>query len=47
MLVVANFAKTSGIDAKTLKKNTKTLAYGYASESTQWELTNEYQHDRV
>ena len=24
---------------------TKTLAYGYSSESSQWELSNEYQHD--
>ena len=26
---------------------TKTLANGYSSESTQRELSNEYQHDRV
>ena len=26
---------------------TKTLAHGYLSESTQWELSHEYQHDRV
>ena len=26
---------------------TETLAYGYSSESTQWELSNEYQHDWV
>ena len=26
---------------------TETLAYGYSSESTLWELSNEYQHDRV
>ena len=26
---------------------TGTLAYGYSSESTQLELSNEYQHDRV
>ena len=26
---------------------TETLAYGYSSKSTQRELTNEYQHDRV
>ena len=26
---------------------TETLANGYASESTQRELSNEYQHDRV
>ena len=28
-------------------KITETLAYGYSYESTQWELSNEYQHDRV
>ena len=26
---------------------TETLAYGYSSESTQQEMFNEYQHDRV
>ena len=26
---------------------TLTLAHGYSTESTQWELSNEYQHDRV
>ena len=26
---------------------TETLANGYSSESTQWELSNEYQHDRL
>ena len=26
---------------------TETLAYGYSSESTLRELSNEYQHDRV
>ena len=26
---------------------TETLLYGYSSESTQQELSNEYQHDRV
>ena len=26
---------------------TETLAHGYSSESTQHELSNEYQHDRV
>ena len=26
---------------------TETLAYGYSSESTHRELSNEYQHDRV
>ena len=28
-------------------KMTKTLAHGYSSESTQQELSNEYQHDMV
>ena len=28
-------------------KITETLAYGYLSESTQQELSDEYQHDRV
>ena len=28
-------------------KMTKTLAHGYSFESTQWELSNEYQYDRV
>ena len=28
-------------------KMTETLAYGYSSESTQRELSNEYQHDQV
>ena len=28
-------------------KITETLAHGYASESTQQELSNEYQHDRI
>ena len=31
---------------KTLKM-TETLTHGYSSESSQWELSNEYQHDRV
>ena len=26
---------------------TETLAYGYLCERSQWELSNEYQHDRV
>ena len=33
-----------------MKKNwkmTETLAYGYSSESTQWELPDEYQHDEM
>ena len=28
-------------------KMTETLANGYTSESTQWKLSNKYQHDRV
>ena len=32
-------------DAKLLEMS-ETLAYGYPSESTQRELSNEYQHDR-
>ena len=28
-------------------KMTETLARRYSSESSQWELSNEYQHDRV
>ena len=28
-------------------KVTETLANGYSYASTQWELSNEYQHDRV
>ena len=45
MLLVANFANE---DINTNKlKMTETLAYGYSSESTQQELSNEYKHDRV
>ena len=28
-------------------KMTDTLSFGYSSESTQQELSNEYEHDRV
>ena len=45
MLLVANLVKT-----KMMQKTpniTETLAYGYSSESTQPEPSNEYQHDRV
>ena len=28
-------------------KITETLAYRYSSESTQWELSNEYHHNRI
>ena len=45
MLVVANLANTNR-DKKT-EKIPKTLSHGYSSESTQRELSNEYQHDRV
>ena len=45
MLLVANF--TSTIWCKKTGKITETLANGYSSESTQRELSNEYQHDRV
>ena len=41
MLLVAII--TIQIDAK----KAETLACGYSSERTQWELSNEYQHDRV
>ena len=35
-------------DAKNLKNDwNETLAHGYLSESTQQELSNEYQHDKV
>ena len=44
MLVVAILPIEN--DAKKLK-TTETLAHGYSSESTQQELNNEYQHDRV
>ena len=33
-------------DAKTWEM-IETLAHGYSSENTQWELSNEYQDDRV
>ena len=32
---------------KILKKMTESLANGFSSESTQRELSNEYEHDRV
>ena len=44
MLLKANFANTK---REKSQKITETLAYGYSSESTQRELSNEYQHDRV
>ena len=45
MLHVANLANTFN-DVKNLKI-TETLWQGYSSESTQRELSNEYQHDTV
>ena len=45
MLLMANFAnKKLG---KKVEKRLKNLANGYSSESTQGELSNEYQHDSV
>ena len=44
MLVVANFANLN--DEKKLKM-TETLAHGCSFESTQRELSKEYQYDRV
>ena len=44
MLLVANLANAKW--CKNLKM-TETLAHGYSSESTQRELSNEYQHGRV
>ena len=45
MLLVANLANTKR--CKKPRKITETLANGYSSESTQRELSNEYQDDRV
>ena len=45
MLLVANFGQY-----KMMQKSwnmIETLAHGYSYESTQRELSNEYQHDRV
>ena len=41
---MANLANTK--EWKSWKMN-ETLAYGYSSERTHWELSNEYQHDRI
>ena len=30
-----------------MMQKTETMAYGYSYESSQWELSNEYLHDRV
>ena len=43
MLLVTNFAFIQN-DAKK-RKMTEILAYGYSSEKTQRELSNEYQFD--
>ena len=45
MLLVANLANTKW--GTKPRKMTESLAHGCSSESTQWELSNEYQHDRV
>ena len=45
MLLVANLASTKGCKRKL--KIIETLASGYSSESSQRELSNEYQYDRV
>ena len=45
ILKVANFANTKV--CKQSRKVTEILAYGYSSERTHRELSNEYQHDRV
>ena len=44
MVLVANFANKKWY--KKLKM-TETLAYWYSSDSTQWELSTEYKHDKV
>ena len=46
MVLVANLTNIKN-DAKILKSEIETLANWYSSESTQWQLSNEYQLDRV
>ena len=46
MLLMDNFAYRIQNDAEKSVETTKTLAHGYSSESTQRELSNEYQHDK-
>ena len=46
MLLVANFANTR-LCKNDKKEMTETLAHRYSSESTQQELSNRYQHNRV
>ena len=45
MLMVTNLANKKMMQ-KTWK-GTETLAYGYSYEISHWELSNEYQNDRV
>ena len=45
MLLVANLANRNWW--KKPWKMTETVAHGYPSDSIRWELSNEYQHDRV
>ena len=45
MLLVANFVNTKW--CKKTFKMTEILAHGHSSDSTQRELSNENQHDRV
>ena len=46
-VLVANLLFSQYIIMWKPLKMTETLANGYSSESTQRELSNEYQHDRV
>ena len=45
LLLLANLTNTKW--CKKLVKLTETIANGYSSESTQQELSNEYQHNKV
>ena len=48
MMLVANLANTKWCKkAEKLQKNLACRIVGFSYESTQWELSNEYQHDRV
>ena len=44
MLLVTNMANKK--KPQKTSKMIETLAYGYSSESTHWELSNEYHNDR-
>ena len=46
VLLVANLVNTMQYEKKS-EKMTETLANGYSSDSTQRDLSNEYQHGRV